>query len=184
MTWLRYEGLGRGALGGGAQAGVERVLGRGLAAGDIGCGRWSEAGARALLLLELGGQALTAGRLSLGAFSSLLGLVLLVVRSAAAIFVQELLCGIVLCSDLEFLYDLCSFLGRFLQSCLDVLNAVVVPGVQQPADADDGYGTAGYSGVLDRSPSVDAGDQCEDGGDEDVRKGRVESPEGPEPALS
>ena len=92
--------------------------------------------------------------------------------------------GIVFCSNLELLDDFGPLLGRFLQSRLDVLNAVVVPGVKQPAHADDGYGPAGHGGVLDCSPSVDAGDEGEDGGDEDVGKGRVEGPEGPEAALS
>jgi hypothetical protein len=53
--------LGSRALSSGSQAGVERVLRRGLAAGNVGCGRWSEAGAWALL----GGQALTASDLTL-----------------------------------------------------------------------------------------------------------------------
>jgi hypothetical protein len=74
---------GRRALSCGSQAGVERVLRRGLAAGDVGCGRRSETRARALL----GGQALAAGDLTLGVFALLLLLelvLLLVVRSAAA----------------------------------------------------------------------------------------------------
>ena len=109
---------------------------------------------------------------------------MLVVRSTAAVFVQQLLGGVVFRSDLELLDDFCPLLGRFLQSCLYVLNAVVVPCVQQPAYADNGYGSAGHSGVLDCSPSVYAGDEGEDGGDEDVRESRVEGPEGPEAALS